>query len=211
MNYNVKIELCKILKCSIIAIFYMNTRFYSDLLKRKVDISRYYRLVNGLGPSLNDRKSRFDKSDIIEQSLEVYSDGTLKWVDQEGYDVFDTEHQLKIEVKYEDHGLFTLKGNRKSCIQYKIKNTLKELTTAELSNPADYYLFLELNGMALISYEEMKDYLVITKARDGIACKIPFDKLNLFSERDKNIEISEIILNYKDEKHKLQKQLLNMI
>lgn len=189
----------------------MNTRLYTDILKKKIDILRYYRLVNSLGRSLNDRKARFDKSDIIEQSLEVYSDGTLKWVDQEGFDVFDLEHQIKIEVKYEDHGLFTLKGNKKGCIQYKIKNTLKELTNAELSNPADYYLFLELNGMALISYEEMKDYLTITNAKDGIACKIPFEKLVLFSERDKNIEIPEIIFNYKDEKNKLQKQLLNMI
>lgn len=185
-----------------------DTQKYSDRILKHLDISRYYNLVNGLGPQLNDRKSRFDKSDIIEQSIDIYSNGTFKWVDQEGYDLFDEEKNVKIEVKYEDHGLFTKTGNNKGHIQYKIKNTLKELITPTLTNPADYYLFLELNGMALISYKDMEEYLSITKAKDGITSKIPFGKVELFSENNKK-DSYEITINYKEEKHKLQRKIID--
>lgn len=185
-----------------------DTQKYCDHILEKLDISRYYNLVNGLGPQLNDRKSRFDKSDIIEQSIDIYSNGTFKWVDQEGYDLFDEEKNVKIEVKYEDHGLFTKTGKNKGYINYKIKNTLKELTTPSLINPADYYLFLELNGMALISYKDMEEYLFITKAKDGIESKIPFGKVELFSENIKK-DSYEISINYKEEKHKLQRKIID--
>ena len=187
-----------------------DTQKYSDRILQHLDVNRYYKLVNGLGPQLNDRKSRFDKSDIIEQSIDIYSKGTFKWVDQEGYDLLDQEQNIKIEVKYEDHGLFTKTGNSKGYIQYKIKNTLKELTTPTLTNPADYYLFLELNGMALISYKDMEEYLSITKAKDGITSKIPFGKAVLFSQNDKK-ESNELLINYKNEKHKLQRKIIELI
>lgn len=187
-----------------------DTQKYSDRILQHLDVKRYYKLVNGLGPQLNDRKSRFDKSDIIEQSIDIYSNGTFKWVDQEGYDLLDQEQNIKIEVKYEDHGLFTNKRNNKAYIQYKIKNTLKELTTPTLTNPADYYLFLELNGMALISYKDMEEYLSITKAKDGITSKIPFGKAELFSQNS-NKESNELSINYKEEKHALQRRIIDLI
>jgi len=186
------------------------TQKYCDRILQYLDVTRYYKLVNSLGPQLNDRKSRFDKSDIIEQSIDIYSNSTFKWVDQEGYDLFDEEQNIKIEVKYVDQGLFTEKRNNKAYIKYKIKNTLKELTSSTLSNPADYYLFLELNGMALISYKDMEEYLYITNAKDGIECKIPFAKAVLFSKNDKK-EINEILINYKNEKHKLQRKIIDLI
>ena len=71
-----------------------DTQKYSDRILQQLDVNRYYKLVNGLGPQLNDRKSRFDKSDIIEQSIDIYSNGTFKWVDQEGYDLLDQEHNV---------------------------------------------------------------------------------------------------------------------
>lgn len=187
-----------------------DTQKYSDRILQHLDVNRYYKLVNGMGPQLNDRKSRFDKSDIIEQSIDIYSNGTFKWVDQEGYDLLDEVHNVKIEVKYEDHGLFTKTGNNKGYIQYKIKNTLKELTTPTLTNPADYYLFLELNGMALISYKDMEEYLSITKAKDGITSKIPFGKAELFSQNS-NKESNELSINYKEEKHALQRRIIDLI
>ena len=46
--------------------------------------------------------------------------------------------------------------------------------------------------------------------KDGIECKIPFTKAVLFSKNDKK-EISEILINYKDEKHKLQRKIIDLI
>ena len=76
-----------------------DTQKYSDRILQYLNVDRYYKLVNSLGPQLNGRKDRFDKSDIIEQSIEVYSNGKFKWVDQEGYDLLDQEQNIKIEVK----------------------------------------------------------------------------------------------------------------
>lgn len=175
-----------------------------------MDTLRYYRLVNGLGGQLNDRKSRFDKSDIIEQSLEVYSDGSLEWVDEIGYDMVDVDSNAKIEVKYEDCGLTTRAGKRKSTITFKIKNTLKTLTTPCLDNPADYYLFLDLRTIAGISYKDMEPYLHITKSGDGITCRIPADKVEILGElTDTPAPPPEV--NYKKEKHALQRRIIDMM
>jgi hypothetical protein len=187
-----------------------NTQEYSCRILQYLDVDRFYKLVNSLGPQLNGRKDRFDKSDIIEQSIDVFSNGKFKYVDQEGYDLIDEELNVKIEVKYEDHGLITKTGKKKRHINSRIKNTLKELTTPTLSNPADYYLFLEKNGMALISYKDMEEHLFITKAKDCIVSKIPFGKAELFSQNDKK-EINELSINYKKEKHALQRRIIDLI
>jgi hypothetical protein len=176
----------------------------------KLDTARYFRLANGLGSQLNDRKSRFDKSDIIEQCLEVYSDGSLKWVDEIGHDMVDAETGAKIEVKYEDHGVTTRAGNRKSHVSFKIKNTLKTLTTPCLADPADYYLFLDLRTIAGISYKDMEPYLHITKSGDGIACRIPANKVEILAElADTPAPSPEV--NYKKEKHMLQRRIIDMM
>jgi hypothetical protein len=192
--------------------FIPDTVEYGNRILSILDTSRYFRLVNSLGSQLNDRKSRFDKSDIIEQSLDVYSNGILKWVDDIGFDLVDTEKNIKIEVKYEDKGLHTDTGNTKKIIKYKIKNTLKELTTSTLSDPADYYLFLDRKGMGLISYKDMEPHLHITKSGDGIECKIPIENVHVIV-RDDTMKGggSDSTVNYKQEKNNLQRKIINMI
>lgn len=192
--------------------FVSRTIEYGDRILSILDTSRYFRLVNSLGSQLNDRKSRFDKSDIIEQSLDVYSNGTLKWVDDIGFDLVDTEKNIKIEVKYEDKGLHTDTGNTKKIIKYKIKNTLKELTNSTLSDPADYYLFLDRKGIGLISYKDMEPYLHVTKSGDGIECKIPIENVHIVA-RDATVKggNSDSAVNYKQEKNNLQRKIINMI
>ena len=192
--------------------FVSDTVEYGNRILSILDTSRYFRLVNSLGSQLNDRKSRFDKSDIIEQSLDVYSNGILKWVDDIGFDLIDTEKNIKIEVKYEDKGLHTDTGNTKKIIKYKIKNTLKELTTSTLSDPADYYLFLDRKGMGLISYKDMEPHLHITKSGDGIECKIPIENVHVVV-RDDTVKggSSDSTVNYKQEKNNLQRKIINMI
>ena len=97
--------------------------------------------------------------------------------------------------------------------QYKIKNTLKELTSSSLSDPADYYLFLDLKGMALISYAEMEPFLHITKSKDGIECKIPVEKLHILVRSDGMSGGDSVAstVNYKQEKHNLQRHIIEMI
>ena len=189
---------------------------YGHELIANLDAPRYFRLVNGLGTQLNDRKSRFDKSDIIEQSLDIYSENHLQWVDEIGYDMIHAESGRKVEVKYEDYGITTRAGKRsagkrKKILTFKIKNTLKNLTTHCLSEPADYYLFLDLQTIVGITYAKMEPYLRITKSGDGIECRIPIECVEVLCERGTVASAACATVNYKEEKHKLQRRLIDMV
>ena len=45
----------------------MNTFEYSQYIRANLDRDKFASLIASLGNQLNDRKSRFDKSDLIEQ------------------------------------------------------------------------------------------------------------------------------------------------
>lgn len=45
-----------------------------------------YSMIDTLGKTMNGQKDRFDKSDLIEMGLEVYSNGQIKHVDRDGVD-----------------------------------------------------------------------------------------------------------------------------
>ena len=88
----------------------MDTRTYANDLRSAINFKDYSSLVFNLGTQLNDRKDRFDKSDIIEQSIEVYSNNRLKYVDGIGRDHTDTANGLDLEFKYAADSMFTKKG-----------------------------------------------------------------------------------------------------
>ena len=102
----------------------METKVYAKTLNDIIDANRYSKLIASLGNQLNDRKDRFDKADIIEQSLEVYTNGRLEWVDDIGRDHHDTATGLDLEFKYMANGLFTKTGKPKATIKVKLKNSL---------------------------------------------------------------------------------------
>ena len=64
----------------------MNTVELSNWLNTTVDWGKYLTLVETVGDELNERKLRFDKSDLFERSLEMFSDGKLQYVNKEGVD-----------------------------------------------------------------------------------------------------------------------------
>lgn len=51
-----------------------------------VNWEKFFSMVSVIGGDLDDRKNRFDKSDILEQALEIFSDGSFTWVDKVGWD-----------------------------------------------------------------------------------------------------------------------------
>ena len=55
----------------------MNTKKYSQVLRKVIDFQDYANLTYALGTQLNERKDRFDKSDLIEHCIEIYSNGYL--------------------------------------------------------------------------------------------------------------------------------------
>ena len=185
---------------------------YANDLSNSIDFSRYVRLIDYIGTSLNSRKDRFDKADIIEGCLEVYSNERLKWVDEEGRDHIDTENGNRIEFKYLTDGLYTKKtGNLKPLTSsYKIKNSLGKNKGVTLENNADYYILAQQDAMAIIDYESIKKYLRATS--DGMEAKIPSDYLTfIFPKTNKDCKNNSVSINYKEEKRKMQRMIIENI
>lgn len=185
----------------------MKTTDYANDLRSAINFRDYSNLVFNLGTQLNDRKDRFDKSDIIEQSIEVYSDDRLKYVDGIGRDHTDKDTGLDLEFKYVADGLFTKKGKApKKVVKVKLKNSLGKNKGTDISNPADYYMIGQQDAIAIISFEEVQPYLV--GVPDGIEAHIPFDALTFVFEPKDVTETPSIDLDYKKAKLAAQRKII---
>jgi len=188
----------------------MNSHEYAKELAGVIDGDRYASLIKTLGDELNDRKDRFDKSDIIEQSLEIYSGGRLKWVDDIGRDNHDIVRGFDLEFKYHSNVLFTEKRKEKrKVIKIKLKNSLGKHKGTTVNNPADFYLFGQEDSIALISWTDIKPYLVAVS--DGIESHVPHDKLSfIFLPEEVTVSMTSTI-NYKQVKSEAQRKLIESI
>ena len=59
----------------------------------------FAKLIFHIGSSLNDRKDRFDKADLIEQGFCYACNNQLTWEDDEGFDLLDKDRNIKFELK----------------------------------------------------------------------------------------------------------------
>lgn len=184
-----------------------NTQVYASTLNKALNKTAYATLIESLGTTLNDRKDRFDKSDIIEQSLEVYTNGRLKWVDDIGRDHHDTETGYDLEFKYVADGLFTKKGKTaKKVVKVKLKNSLGANKGTTISDPADFYMIGQQDAIAIISFKEVEPFLV--GVADGIEAHIPFEELTfMFKPNDVTVQ-QTVELNYKQIKADAQRKLI---
>ena len=186
----------------------MNTKTYAKELRDVFNRNAYSTLINEIGTQLNDRKDRFDKSDIIEQAVAVYSGDRLAWVDLIGRDHCDTETEFDLEFKYVSDGLFTkVKKLPKKTVIVKLKNNLGTHKGTKVSNPADFYMIGQQDALAIISWEDIKKYLVAVP--DGIEARIPFDALSfIFDFNDIDYKENKIGVDYKKIKMDAQRELI---
>lgn len=186
-----------------------NTEQYANELRQIIDFNRYAKLIFSVGTQLNNRKDRFDKSDIIEQCLEVYSNGRLQWVDDIGRDHIDQLTGFALEYKFLSFGLVSEKGNAKKIVKVKLKNSLGSNKGTTITNPADYYMLGQENAVAIISAKDIEPFLV--SVPDGIEANIPFEKLSfVFTPGDIYID-QTVSVSYKEEKRKMQRNLIESI
>jgi len=186
----------------------MNTEAYAKELRSIFNRNAYSTLIAQVGNQLNDRKDRFDKSDIIEQAVAVYSGERLKWVDLIGRDHSDTETGFDLEFKYVSDGLFTkVQKLPKKTVNVKLKNNLGAHKGTTVDNPADFYMIGQQDAIAIISWEDIKDHLVAVS--DGIEARIPFDKLS-FIFKCEDIDYSDELIDcdYKQIKMDAQRTLI---
>lgn len=187
----------------------MNTTQYALDLRSVIDRNRYATLIDKLGNQLNSRKDRFDKSDIIEQSIEIYSNQRLKWVDDIGRDHHDTVLDLDLEFKYVNDGLFTSKKKPRAVVKVKLKNSLGANKGATISDPADYYMIGQQDAIAIISWDEIKSYLV--GVPDGVEAHIPFDCLTFVFKPDEVVIGTTQLIEYKRAKAAMQRQVIESV
>lgn len=187
----------------------MNTKAYANSLRTAINGDRYASLICALGTKLNDRKDRFDKSDIIEQSLQVFTNERLVWVDDIGRDHNDRETGFDIEFKYISRGLFTKKGNKKPVVKVKLKNSLGEHKGVSVADPADFYMFGQEDSIAIISWEDIRPFLVAVP--DGIEAHVPHDSLEfVFLPHEVTVSMNTEV-DYKQLKAEAQRKLIESI
>ena len=149
-------------KAGIPADIFHKTEEYAAILRDIVDWGHFFRVVKTMGRQCNGPKERFDKADIVEQSVDACSGGVLKWVDKIGRDNHDTVRNLDLEVKSEINSLFTSGGRPKRRTKLIIKNFHGDSFNG-LPDPADYYLIInsdpERHGAAIISGEHIMPFL----------------------------------------------------
>lgn len=179
-----------------------------DILK-SIHWQKVHELCVSIGNELNDPQWRFLKAVFLENAVADYSDNMLTYVGdkEKGCDFKITSlDNLKIEMKYTQECLFTMK-NKKLTLRDKTKQiTLLNSrgTNTHLKLPehyADYLLIVEMNGAALISKEDLQQYVSVHG--DSLTATIPTEQLHIIYQPDdiiimtekKNLHIKETMMN----------------
>ncbi len=192
----------------------LSDREYAADLANAIDIDRYATLVGSVGDQLNGRKDRFDKSDLIERCLEVYTEGRLEWVDDEGRDFVDTEYGYDIEFKYETDMLFTpARGNERDP-NPRLYNSLGSGNRATLPNPADFYLLGQADAIGLLSYEVFDDEDKRSRLKpddDAVIGDVYAEDITFVFRPEDVGGIDMVDVNYKERKMAMQMELIESI
>ena len=192
----------------------LSDREYAADLANAIDIDRYATLVGSVGDQLNGRKDRFDKSDLIERCLEVYTEGRLEWVDEEGRDFVDTEYGYDIEFKYETDMLFTpARGNERDP-NPRLYNSLGSGNRATLPNPADFYLLGQADAIGLLSYEVFDDEDKRSRLKpddDAVIGDVYAEDITFVFRPEDVGGIDMVDVNYKERKMAMQMELIESI
>ena len=180
----------------------------------EIDFHRLFRLIDSLGSQLDERKGRFDKADIIEQAIEDYSGGALKWVDLIGLDHVDIDG-IRYEVKSEKNCLYTkiqgLPKEKTSAI--KLVNTLSQKEDKSLSETADYLLIIDTGSpksfaAAVVPYKTAIDNA--KRIADGFTIQLDRKELTfLFKPSDYTPAATQKNVNYLEEKRKAQQRVIS--
>ena len=175
----------------------------------KFKYNKFFMLLAHIGDSLNSRKDRFDKADLIEAAIAAASNNRMRWVDKLGYDLEDSKNGIRFECKSQKHVFYTAKGGnlRKTGKTSKIKltNTLQQGSNKNLEVTADYLLVIDSGHlmMGIISYEDVVNKYS-RELKDGFECEIPLDEITMLYGTPKGqVDVKTPLLSYKQEKMKL--------
>ena len=94
--------------------------------KAKMDFLRFAKLTKAIGSQLNGAQLRFLKSFIFEISIEEYSNNAIKYIGEEGCDLYILELGARVEMKYTEDAIYTSvrKKLRENTGNIKLMNIL---------------------------------------------------------------------------------------
>ncbi|MFC7027118.1 hypothetical protein ACFQJ5_05225 [Halomicroarcula sp. GCM10025324] len=163
---------------------------------------------------MNGRKDRFDKSDIIERCLEVYSDGRLQWVDDVKRDFVDTVLGWDIEFKYEQNVLFTNVRQNPRNPNLRLINNLGEKTQIDPEELADFFVVGQQDSMGVISKRTILDDDSPSELdfdADAVIGDFYFDDIEIVFRPEEIGEIRTVDVDYKRRKMEMQMDLIESI
>jgi len=173
----------------------------------KPNYSEFFSMIEHISDDLNDRKNRFDKSDLIEMGFGIATG--LSWVDRIGYDLQDSENKEKFELKSQKHCLYTKKGFlKKNTSKIKLTNTLQNSDKKRIKASADWLVLVDTGNsnsysIAIIKYKDVVENYT-EEVSDGFTCQIPISEL-LFLTIPSQITLTEQkSVGYSHEKKTLQ-------
>ena len=181
-------------------------------LSNSIDWNRFFSVVDAIGSTLNKPKDRFDKSDIFELALEVYSNNAVNYVNEEGRDHYIPELQTYVEMKYDESALYSrTKKQPQTTVTLTLVNTMGNRNTLELPyGYADFVLAVGLHGCAVVDKASIIRNLC--KTNDQLKSRVPFSEFAIVRAPN---QISRFLVTiqktYKDEKTKLQREFLQSI
>ncbi len=200
------------------------TKAVSEYVRGNVNWHSFYSLISAVGDTLNGQKDRFDKSDLIEKALEVFSNGAIKYVNANGVDHILTNLQdTTQEMKFSRSMFYGVKvTQRKTRLQermisvgkldrpltIKLFNSMGENKKTELpSSYADYLLVVDNYSAGVIDVQQLKPY--IKAAGDGIsAVNVPHELFAMVVDPGDYEVRNSGYLDYKQIKNKYQEEYL---
>jgi hypothetical protein len=153
---------------------------------KKIKWQKFVNLCETIGADLNSPQWRFLKAVVLESSLQVYSDGEVKYVGEQekGKDfVIPSLQNASIEMKYTDEALYpknktTPRKNSKSITLLNSKGT--NTHTCLPQHYADYLLIVEKRGAGIISKENLQKHVIVKG--DSLAAIVPTNELVMIFE-----------------------------
>lgn len=174
----------------------------------------FFSMVENIADELNERKNRFDKSDLLEQCFEQITDRRIKWVDLEGCDHIDAENGTKFEMKSQKFCIYTQKGSlKKNTSAIKLTNTLQNKEDRVLKATSDWLLIVDTGNensysVAIISYKKVVEKYS-KKLKDGFECQIPISELTFLIIPSQVSVCTVECESYSEKKRRLQSEYVN--
>jgi hypothetical protein len=185
----------------------MDKKIFDD--KYGFDYDSFFSMIKDIGPTLNERKNRFDKADLIEAGCQAATEDRLTWVDEQGWDLEDKDTGVRFEVKSQGNCLSTPTQKLKKGMTSKVKltNTLQQGDDKKLEATADWLILIDTKApyaMGIISYREVVDRWSF-QLSDGFGCQIPMENVEvLCNPMNPMINESDSDETYAVAKRKLQ-------